>query len=217
MTNVGNSIREEKRVQHWENVYANHPLEKVGWYQPIPETSLDLIKEAKIPKDGAVLDVGGGDSLLVDHLLERGYTDLTVLDISDKAIQRAQRRLGQDAQKVNWIHTDITQFKPTRTYDVWHDRACFHFLTETVDIDSYFQILNRSLKVDATAIIGVFSKNGPDRCSGLDIKKYDKESLKNLMDDNFQLTHTFTVDHITPSRNTQNYIYACFKKQVNKH
>lgn len=212
MTSVENTIREQNRAEHWENVYANNLLKNVGWYQAIPKLSLELIEKASKRKDSALLDVGGGDGFLIDHLLELEYSDLSVLDISAKALQRAQKRLGTNAQMVNWIHSDITKFKPTRSYDIWHDRACFHFLTDPEDRASYLQTLNRSLKIGATFILGGFSKSGPNRCSGLDVRKYNKKSIRGILGKSFQLTEYLTLDHKTPSGNTQNYMYACFKK-----
>jgi trans-aconitate methyltransferase len=123
--------------KHWDEVYETKPLSEVSWYEPVPETSLQLINKLNLPKDAAIIDIGGGDSLLVDYLLGQGYTDITVLDISDKAIERAKRRLSNKAEQVKWIVSDILQYKTQQKYDLWHDRATFHFLTNQQDCQTY--------------------------------------------------------------------------------
>ena len=161
--------------KHWENVYETKNPEQVSWTQEIPKTSLNLIHSFGLDKKAKIIDIGGGDSKLVDFLLEEGYENITVLDISEKAIEKAQLRLGSKADKVNWIVSDITQFNPTTQYDIWHDRAAFHFLTTEVDINKYVKTIEKS--VSKHLIVGTFSENGPQKCSGLEIKQYSQETL----------------------------------------
>ena len=198
--------------KHWENVYETKNPEQVSWTQEIPKTSLNLIHSFGLDKKAKIIDIGGGDSKLVDFLLEEGYENITVLDISEKAIEKAQLRLGSKADKVNWIVSDITQFAPATQYDIWHDLAAFHFLTTEVDINKYVKTIEKS--VSKHLIIGTFSENGPQKCSGLEIKQYSQETLEKLFQKDFQVIECFTEDHTTPFDTKQNFIY-CSLKRVN--
>ena len=152
---------------HWELLYNTKNLTEVSWYQPKPQVSLDLLNELAIPKNAAIIDVGGGDSLLADHLLEKGYTDITVLDISETAINRARLRLGKSAEKINWIVSDITEFSSHKKFDCWHDRAAFHFLTTKEQVEKYLSVAQGHITDNGNMIIGTFSVAGPEKCSGL--------------------------------------------------
>jgi cyclopropane fatty-acyl-phospholipid synthase-like methyltransferase len=196
--------------KHWETVYETKNPDQVSWTQEIPRTSLNFIHSFGLDKKAKIIDIGGGDSKLVDFLLEEGFENITVLDISQNAIEKAQLRLGSKANKVNWIVSDITQFNPTIGYDVWHDRATFHFLTSEVDIDKYVEIVKNS--VSKYIIIGIFSENGPQKFSGLEIKQYSQETLTKLFEKNFQVIECFTEDHTTLFDTQQNFIYCSFKK-----
>jgi SAM-dependent methyltransferase len=196
--------------KHWENVYETKSPKQVSWTQEIPSTSLNLIKALNLEKDAKIIDVGGGDSKLVDHLLEEGYRHVTVLDISAKAIDRAKQRLGEAAAKVNWIVSDITAFEPTEQYDLWHDRAAFHFLTEKEHINKYNDIINKA--VNGYIVMGTFSENGPLKCSGLDITQYNEKSLGETLK-GFERITCLTEDHTTPFDTTQNFIFCSFKKK----
>ena len=201
---------ENSNKKHWETVYETKNPDQVSWTQEIPKTSLNFIHSFGLDKKAKIIDIGGGDSKLVDFLLEEGFENITVLDISQKAIEKAQLRLGSKADKVNWIVSDITQFKPTTQYDIWHDRAAFHFLTSEVDIDKYVEIVKNS--VSKYVIIGTFSENGPQKCSGLEIKQYSQETLTKLFQKDFQVIECFTEDHTTPFDTKQNFIYCSLKK-----
>ena len=202
---MGNSIK-----KHWETVYETKNPDQVSWTQEIPKTSLNFIHSFGLDKKAKIIDIGGGDSKLVDFLLEEGFENITVLDISEKAIQKAQLRLGVKADKVNWIVSDITQFNPTTQYDVWHDRAAFHFLTSKVDVNKYVEIVKKS--VSKYIVIGTFSENGPQKCSGLEIKQYSQEEITKLFQNDFQVIECFTEDHTTPFDTQQNFMYCSFKK-----
>ena len=204
---MGNSIK-----KHWETVYETKNPDQVSWTQEIPKTSLNFIHSFGLNKKAKIIDIGGGDSKLIDFLLEEGFENITVLDISEKAIEKAQLRLGSKADKVNWIVSDITQFNPTTQYDIWHDRAAFHFLTTEVDINKYVKTIEKS--VSKHLIIGTFSENGPQKCSGLEIKQYSQETLEKLFQKDFQVIECFTEDHTTPFDTKQNFIY-CSLKRVN--
>lgn len=195
---------------HWENVYETKNPDQVSWTQKKPQTSLDFIRSSGLGKDASIIDIGGGDSNLVDFLLEEGYENITVLDISAKALEKAQKRLGAAADKVKWITSDITAFEPMETYDIWHDRAAFHFLTTPEQVSKYIDIAEK--KVNHFMIVGTFSKNGPTKCSGLDIQQYDEESLSETFETNFRKVQCITEDHITPFDTVQNFVFCSFKK-----
>ncbi|WP_366940323.1 class I SAM-dependent methyltransferase [uncultured Empedobacter sp.] len=162
-------------------------------------------------KTAKIIDVGGGESKLVDFLLEEGYENISVLDISANALEKAKKRLGDKAKKVNWIVADITEFEPTEQYDVWHDRAVFHFLTEDNDIKKYQDLVSQAVK--GKMVIGTFSTNGPLKCSGLEIKQNDEISLTSTFASDFEKIECFTIDHITPFDTIQNFIFCSFNKK----
>ena len=201
---------ENSKKKHWETVYETKNPDQVSWTQETPKTSLNFIHSFGLDKKSKIIDIGGGDSKLVDFLIEEGFENITILDISQKAIEKAQLRLGSKAKKVNWIVSDITQFSPTTQYDIWHDRAAFHFLTSEVDINKYVEIVKNS--VSKYIIIGTFSENGPQKCSGLEIKQYSQETLIKLFQKDFQVIECFTEDHTTPFDTKQNFIYCSLKK-----
>jgi ubiquinone/menaquinone biosynthesis C-methylase UbiE len=201
-----------ERKEHWEQVYNTKQPNEVSWAQETPATSLTFIHNFKVPRDAAIIDIGGGDSKLADHLLEEGYEDITVLDISEKALERAKQRLGERAQKIKWIVSDVVNFKPEKQYDVWHDRATFHFLTTSQEIQTYLGTAGRS--VSKYMVIGTFSDEGPKKCSGLDIKQYTEPELQNLLAKNFEKIKCVTEDHITPFNTVQNFLFCSFKKSA---
>lgn len=201
-------------IQHWQNIYTTKQPHEVSWTQAIPQTSLDYIHSLKLPKSLSVIDIGGGESRLADCLFEEGYTNISVLDISAKALERAKQRLGDDAQKMKWIVSDITQFNPSESYDVWHDRAAFHFLTSPSQKEKYLSLVNDFVK--QYLIIATFSVNGPLKCSGLTIQQYDTETMSEFFKDNFELIDSKTEDHITPFNTAQNFIWCVFKRKQTK-
>lgn len=200
------------RHHHWENIYKTKQANEVGWYQPVPLTSLQFLEQFKIPLTAKIIDVGGGDSFFVDHLLDLGYQDITVLDISETAIKRAKDRLGDASEKVKWIVADAADFKPAEKYDFWHDRAAFHFLTRDSEVESYIDNVQQSMNPEGILIIGTFSTNGPKKCSGIDIRQYSEASMVKQLKKYFHKVKCFTIDHITPSGATQNYIFCSFRK-----
>lgn len=195
---------------HWENIYTHKSPQEVSWTQKKPALSLSWIQSLHLPKDAPIIDVGGGESLLVDHLIDMGYSDLTVLDISQAALNRSQERLGSKANSVQWIQADITTFQPKRNYTLWHDRAVFHFLTQKEDIETYTNKV--STAVDQYLLMSTFSKDGPLKCSGLPITQYDIESISANFSFTFELIQQEKEIHTTPFNSTQAFIYALFKK-----
>jgi ubiquinone/menaquinone biosynthesis C-methylase UbiE len=200
------------RKKHWENIYQTKDLKDVSWYQPTPTTSLDFLKQFNIPTTAKIIDIGGGDSFLVDHLLDLGYTDLTVLDISAASLDRAKQRLGDRATKVKWIVADAATFKPTEQYDFWHDRAAFHFLTQDQEITNYIDTIQKSIKPTGVLVIGTFSEQGPKKCSGIEIKQYSETTMTDRLKKFFEKVKCITVDHQTPFDTIQNFIFCSFKK-----
>lgn len=196
--------------QHWEKVYENKTPDQMSWTQDEYTSSLQLLQSINADKNSKIIDVGGGDGNFVKRLLELGYQDITVLNISKTAIENAKKNLGEDASKIKWIVSDITQFQPTETYDIWHDRATFHFLTTEKDIQIYINLLKNNLK--GNLIIGTFSTNGPLKCSGLDITQYSENSMQHLLKNDFEKVECFTEDHTTPFDSTQNFLFCNFKK-----
>ncbi|MDH4471971.1 MAG: class I SAM-dependent methyltransferase [Fluviicola sp.] len=201
------------RKDHWENIYQTKQLKDVSWYQPVPETSLDFLQQFDLPKTAKIIDVGGGDSLFVDYLLDLGYTDVSVLDISENALERAKERLGAKAQLVKWIVSDVSTFEPSEQYDFWHDRAVFHFLTEKQDIENYMTVLSKGVQTDGILVMGTFSESGPTKCSGIPIKQYSEKSMKELLATAFDKIRCLRVDHKTPFDTIQQFVFCGFKKR----
>lgn len=198
------------RQAHWENVYRTKSLEEVSWYQPNPENSLEEIEKSELSKDASIIDIGGGDSFLVDHLLDRGYSNITVLDISEAAIMRAKERLGDRAQMVKWIVADVARYTFSEKYDLWHDRAAFHFLNSSGDISSYTEAIKNHVKNFGWVIIGTFSEDGPKKCSGIDIVQYNPEKLSSIFS-NLTLKDSYFTDHNTPFNTVQNFVFCRFQ------
>lgn len=198
------------RKKHWENIYQNKSTDEVSWYQPSPTTSLQFVEQFNLPKTAKIIDIGGGESLFVDYLLDLGYQDITVLDISEKAIEKARKRLGERANHVKWIISDATDFKSVEKYDLWHDRAAFHFLTENKEIEKYIELAKSRIKPTGYLVIGIFSKQGPEKCSGIRIKQYSQQSMTNRLKNFFKKVKCITVDHKTPFDTIQNFIFCSF-------
>lgn len=203
------------RKHHWEQIYQTKNLEDVSWFQAKPTTSLSFFSKFNVPKNAKIIDVGGGDSLLIDHLLDLDYTDLTVLDISLASLQKAQKRLGIRANKVKWIVADASEFKPIEKYDFWHDRAAFHFLTSKDEIQNYVQIINENIENSGVLVMGTFSEKGPTKCSGIDIKQYTKRTLVQTIGTHFKKVNCLTVNHKTPFETIQNFVFCSFMKRIN--
>ena len=200
------------RKQHWENIYKTKDLNDLSWYQPKPETSLSFLEQFSIPISAKVIDVGGGDSLFVDYLLDLGYQNITVLDISEFAIEKARTRLGTRANLVKWIISDAATFNPNEKYDFWHDRAAFHFLTDENEIESYINIVQKSLNPNGVLVIGTFSENGPIKCSGIEIRQYSETSMNERLSIYFDKIKCVSVDHKTPFDTVQSFVFCSFKK-----
>lgn len=200
------------RKKHWENIYKTKELKDVSWFQPTPETSLDFFKQFNVQTTAKIIDIGGGDSFLVDHLLDLGYQDISVLDISAAAIDRAKQRLGNKAKNVKWIVADAATFKPTEKYDFWHDRAAFHFLTDEHEISNYLQTAQESIKPTGVLVIGTFSEQGPKKCSGIEIKQYSETTMTYQLKKFFEKIKCITVDHLTPFNTIQNFVFCSFRK-----
>ncbi len=193
--------------QHWENVYRDRDPEQVSWYQAHPETSLALIQASGVDASAPIIDIGGGASRLVDQLLQTGYTDVSVLDISATALSHAQQRLGEDSRRVAWIESDITRFEPQRRYALWHDRAVFHFLTQAADRAHYVAALHQALPPGGQLILASFAIDGPAQCSGLDVVQYDSDKLLKTLGAGFELLETHREDHRTPAQAIQAFEY----------
>jgi ubiquinone/menaquinone biosynthesis C-methylase UbiE len=199
--------------KHWETVYETKNPDQVSWTQEVPKTSLDFIHSFALPKTAKVIDIGGGDSKLVDYLLDEGFENITVLDISAKALEKAKQRLGDKAGKVTWVVSDITKFQTDTTFDVWHDRATFHFLTTKEQVAKYMETARRA--VSGFLTIGTFSNKGPKKCSGLDIKQYTEDTLTAELQNGFDKLCCITEDHVTPFDTIQNFLFCSFKRRLN--
>jgi len=203
----------QNKKQHWENVFATKAETEVSWFQNYPKTSIEFLELFNLPLDANIIDIGGGDSHFVDALIEKGYKNIYVLDISVNALLRAKKRLGDDAVKVNWIVSDVTEFNPTIKFDFWHDRAAFHFLTDEEKIYKYGSIAEKAINKDGYLILGTFSENGPKKCSGLEIKRYNETSMSARFEIAFDRIKCITEDHVTPFNTVQNFLFCSFKKK----
>ena len=198
---------------HWEHIYKSMGVREVSWFQEHAAQSIELIKKTGVSLAAKIIDVGGGASTLVDDLIEQGYSEITVLDISGTALRRSQKRLGQRASLVKWMEVDITRAElDPNFYDVWHDRAVFHFLTNKTDRAQYVRAVLRSVKMGGHIIVASFGLDGPEKCSGLNIVRYSAESMHREFGDDFELVDTTTEVHHTPFGTDQQFIYCYCRK-----
>lgn len=189
-------------------MYRTRTPTDVSWYQPVPTRSLDLIRATGVARSAAILDVGGGASTLVDHLIAAGYTDVTVLDISPSALDHARARLGERASRAKWIVSDVTEFRPARRYELWHDRAVFHFLVDRAARDRYLEVLGEAIAPRGHLILATFGPGGPTRCSGLDVRRYSADDLSALLAPRFLPVQNLLEQHVTPAGATQEFLYG---------
>jgi SAM-dependent methyltransferase len=202
----------EERHAHWQNVYTSKGEHEVSWFEENPAVSLELIGRAGANPNSAIIDIGGGASRLVDALLKRGFCAITVLDLSEAALATARARLDQRADRVQWVAGDVTTWEPPQSFDIWHDRAAFHFLTEASDRAAYLSALRNALKPGGHAIIATFALDGPERCSGLPVTRYDSESLAQTLGEGFALVETQNHRHTTPWHSEQRFQFSLFRR-----
>lgn len=200
------------RKTHWENVYTTKGEKEVSWFQESPAPSLELMALAGLSSDAAIVDIGGGASRLVDALVERKFGQITVLDLSAAALDAAKERLGDRGAGVEWVVADVTSWEPSQIYDLWHDRAAFHFLTDTSDRSAYVRHLKKAVRSGGHVIIGTFAPDGPERCSGLPILRYDAGTLGAVLGGDFELTDSRRHDHITPWGAVQRFQFSTFRR-----
>ena len=201
------------RKTHWEDIYKNKSPLEVSWYITEPTLSLQLIRNTQVALDEPIIDVGGGASVLVDHLCDEGYSNVAVLDISANALAWAKNRLGDRACDIEWHEDDVTRFKPPHQFAVWHDRAVFHFLREESDRRSYVDVLKRALEPDGNVIIAAFAIGGPTQCSGLDIVQYNAAKLQAELGEDFELIEEQSELHMTPANKEQKFAYFRFVRK----
>jgi len=200
------------RHAHWQNVYRTRGERDVSWFEESPQISLDLIRATGVGSDAAIVDIGGGASRLVDALLDEGFVDITVLDLSEKALATSKARLGARGSQVKWIAADVTAWEPPRTCDVWHDRAAFHFLTDPTDRTAYAERVLRAVRRGGHVIIGTFALDGPERCSGLPVVRHDAASLGQMLGPSFELVESRKHAHQTPSGSIQRFQFSRFRR-----
>ena len=197
---------------HWENIYQNKNEDDVSWFQKTPDTSIEIINSIKIKKQSKIIDVGSGRSRLFKNLIEQGYNNLTYLDISESAAKKSKIFLGEQSKKIEWIVEDVLNFEPKQNFDVWHDRAVFHFLTDKNQIKKYVDLVSRNISNNGYLIIGTFSEQGPLKCSGLEVSRYSESLIKTTFIESFALLNSFKIDHSTPFNTTQNFLFSVLKK-----
>jgi ubiquinone/menaquinone biosynthesis C-methylase UbiE len=202
----------KSKKAHWEKIYTDLLPEEVSWYQKEPTLSLELIRRAGLGPDGAIIDIGGGASVLVDGLLAAGYRNVTVLDLSAHALAHATQRLGVRAKQVEWIEADVTEVVLPRVYDLWHDRAVFHFLTEAGDRMKYLETMKRSVRDGGHAIMATFAIGGPTKCSGLEVVQYDAQKLSGELGSEFTLIDQRAERHVTPTGKDQQFNYFLYRR-----
>lgn len=201
------------RKQHWEHVYETKQPTDVSWFQAVPSRSLELIATSGVSATSRIIDIGGGDAVLVDALLDLGHERITVLDLSGAALRRAQARLGSRAANVTWIEGDVTTATLAEgAYDLWHDRAVFHFLTDPIDRARYISTATNAVRIGGTAIIATFALDGPTRCSGLEVAQYSPQDIGDVFGDDFTFVRGFVDVHVTPSGGEQRFSYAVLQR-----
>lgn len=199
--------------EHWETIFSTKAEEEVSWFQPYPKTSMEFLELFDLPLSANIIDIGAGDSHFIELLLERGYQNVWAMDISAKAIERLQTRLGEKAKNVHWVVSDVTEFKPSVQFDFWHDRAAFHFLTTEEKISRYVDLAEDSIREAGYLILGTFSEDGPKKCSGLEIKQYSEASMSARFEVNFERIKCIQEDHTTPFNTVQNFLFCSFQRK----
>lgn len=202
------------RQEYWDQIYRTKSAHEVSWHQRRPDVSLALIAASGVSKDAGIIDVGGGASTLVDFLLDDGYTRLAVLDVSAAALCQSRARLGARAEAVEWFEADVTSFHPPYRFGLWHDRALFHFLTLANDRCAYVATLRRTVQPGGAVIISTFAPDGPPQCSGLEVVRYDEQSILAELGAEFQLREVRRETHITPWQSEQRFIYFRFQRRT---
>lgn len=197
---------------HWEKIYSTKEIDGVSWYQETPTTSLNIIDSLKLNLNTSIIDIGAGKSFLADNLLDLGYNDITILDISRNALNEVTRRVGKKNHKIKCIESNVTDLSSDQKYDVWHDRAVFHFITNKKEREKYLDLLNSTLNKDGYLIIGTFSEDGPLKCSGLEVQRYSVKDLRELLKPNFKFIDGFKEIHDTPFNTSQSFTFCTFKK-----
>lgn len=199
---------------HWEKIFESRPDSEMSWFQPYPKTSIEFLNLFNLPPTANIIDIGAGDSHLVDVLLEKGYQNIWVLDISAKAIERTKERLGEQAKKIHWINADVTECEfGDLQFDLWHDRAAFHFLTNEEKIYKYVAAAEDSIKKGGYLVLGTFSEQGPKKCSGLEVKQYSETSMSARFEVGFERIKCIHEDHVTPSNTIQNFLFCSFRRK----
>ena len=196
--------------KHWENIYQKKEIDGVSWYQKVPIESLQLIKKYSISNSDKIIDIGCGKSFLVDNLLELNYTDISLVDISSNALKEVKERLQN--KSLNFIETDILNFNSNDKYDIWHDRAVFHFITNPEGIEKYISLCNKYINNHGILIIGAFAEDGPLKCSGLEIKRYSVDQISGLFKETFELVESFKMLHKTPFDTEQSFSFCVLRK-----
>jgi hypothetical protein len=199
------------RAAHWDSRYGKAGAQGVSWYQAEPRVSLELIERSQVPAGAGAIDVGGGASVLVDRLVERGFSDLTVLDVSEVALREARERLGATAP-VTWLQQDVLEFTPSRRFDLWHDRAVFHFLADPTDRDRYGEVLRSAVAPGGLVLIATFAEDGPEKCSGLPVVRYSADALARALGDGFAVTDTRREEHVTPGGVVQPFTWLAARR-----
>lgn len=200
------------RKGHWDRIYRTKAPSQLTWFEPRPETSLRLIEAAGLGPDARILDVGGGTSTLVDCLLDAGYRNLGVLDVSPEALETSRLRLGERAAQVQWIEADVTQYSARHSWDLWHDRVVLHFLTDPDDVLAYRRSMLEALSADGQAVIATFGPKGPTKCSGLEVQRYDSDSLQEALGSRMELADSLLEEHLTPTGATQQFLFCRFRR-----
>ncbi|HEY4929916.1 MAG TPA: class I SAM-dependent methyltransferase [Acidimicrobiales bacterium] len=201
----------DQRATHWEAVYESNSPDTVSWYQSEPTVSLEFIAALGVDPSAAVIDVGGGASVLVDRLLTRGFTDVSVLDISEAALRTSRDRVGDNAAEVHWIVGDLLAWEPSRRYDLWHDRAVLHFLLGR-DVDTYRDTLERAVATGGSVVLATFAPDGPEWCSGLPVTRYGTETLTDVLGDRFEVVEHRREVHRTPGRTEQPFTWIAARR-----
>ena len=197
---------------HWENIYSSKKEDGVSWFQEHPKTSIDLIEKYSTDKSISIIDIGSGRSKILKNLIENEYDDLTYLDISREAFSKSKISLGNKRDLVEWHVVNVLDFNTEKNFSIWHDRAVFHFLISKEDVEQYKQVALKNIVKGGYLILGTFSQNGPEKCSGLNVTRYSPESLKKIFNPEFKMIESFTIDHKTPFDTNQNFLFSIFKK-----